>query len=626
MSFEANNPSMMSKNAKRSEDPSTFRAPNIEGLEILEKLGAGGMSVVYKARQILVDRIVAVKVLLNPGGEDGQKRFQKEAKLTSTLEHPNIVKIISFGVSHDGQLYLVMEYLDGLSLQEELKRNGPPTLKRFQEVFLPALAALEKAHGLGLIHRDIKPGNIMLCKTETGAETVKLVDFGIAKVFGESKAQQLTKSDVLLGSPTYMSPEQCLGQPLDSRSDLYSLACVMYETLCGEPPFSGQTALDIMLKHSSEPPPSVSELSRKIDIRKELASVTLWGLAKDPAQRPQTASQFASKLNQALESITLDKAPMLKTPAGNVSGPMRWRLIGITFALLSIGVISWKLLADKTGVRAEIAKPPLKIVSSQKKLARLDDEGKLPEKPEDRCVFFLRQAKRAEKAFAIDAAESHQKSHTEAVLAAYKNAVPYTLVNGKESLLTARCNSMVASAAMLLFQEERDYVYLETAWDYAKKALKGLEKEGQIPDLPDKWVLPDEVLPNTITATITAYEILATVIEFMPQGHGTEKEAIDYCEEAIKLAESDDWQCGLAGQCALTEISLLLKQGKNVDASAIVDQVSHAMKKAENNKRLAEQDVLFWGPVESAYNRLGEKQKAAEVRKHIKEIESKFKR
>ena len=150
-------------------------APEIESLEILELLGKGGMSLVYKARQKQLDRIVAVKVLskLAVRGEDGIKRFQNEAKLTSTLDHPNIVKTISFGVSRDEQPYLVMEYLEGLSLADDLKQHGRLKLQKFKEVFLPALSALNQAHEAGLVHRDIKPGNIMICRNDAGAETVK---------------------------------------------------------------------------------------------------------------------------------------------------------------------------------------------------------------------------------------------------------------------------------------------------------------------------------------------------------------------------------------------------------------------------------------------------------------------
>jgi len=287
-------------------------APRIDGIQIIELLGKGGMSLVYKAKQSTMERFVAVKVLSKISSEEGIKRFKQEARNTSSLDHPNIVKTISFGISQDNRPYLVLEYLQGVSLYDELKQNGRLTLEKFRGVFLPALSALAQAHEAGLVHRDIKPANIMICR-EASDEVVKLVDFGIAKLYStEAEAQGLTKTGEVIGSPAYMSPEQCLGKPLDGRSDLYSLACVMYECLSGEPPFSGSSALEVMQQHHSAPAPTVSELSRKIDIRKELASVTLWGLNKDPAKRPQTASEFMRKLSEVLEKITLDKIPQLK--------------------------------------------------------------------------------------------------------------------------------------------------------------------------------------------------------------------------------------------------------------------------------------------------------------------------
>ena len=355
------------------------------------------MSFVYKARQKQLDRIVAVKVLskLAVRGEDGIKRFQKEAKLTSTLDHPNIVKTIAFGVSGDEQPYLIMEYLEGLSLADDLKQNGRFKLQKFKDVFLPALSALNQAHQAGLVHRDIKPGNIMICRSGTSAEIVKLVDFGIAKVFGEvaSDTQNLTKSGAVLGSPTYMSPEQCLGKPLDGRSDLYSMACVMYETLSGEPPFSGESSLDVMQKHSVKPPPTVSDLSRKIDIRKELAKATLWGLAKDPAARPQTASEFARKLNEVLERITLDKVPRLKKSAAASSRTLAQQPLTIVLVLLCALMICGELFM------LTYHQPPVRVQgkSATKTADAFKDASFLKDERE-----YKRSLARAEKTFGAD--------------------------------------------------------------------------------------------------------------------------------------------------------------------------------------------------------------------------------
>ncbi len=289
-------------------------APDIENLEILELLGQGGMSRVFKARQIDLDRIVAVKVLNKVADAQAMQRFKNEAKNTSLLEHPNIVRTLSFGLSKDQQPFLLMEYLEGKSLAELIEQQGSLDYRRFRNIFLPVLSALQTAHEKEIVHRDIKPGNIMICKDASGNEQAKLVDFGISKTFMTDSQQNLTKSGAILGSPTYMSPEQCQGQQLDKRSDLYSLSCVMYESLVGEPPFSGESMLEIMQKHVGGALPEPKDVRSKIDINKDLLKTILWGLEKIPDSRPQSASNFAEKLANALERVTLDKLPILKQP------------------------------------------------------------------------------------------------------------------------------------------------------------------------------------------------------------------------------------------------------------------------------------------------------------------------
>ena len=287
--------------------------PDIEQIEILELIGSGGVALVYKARQMNIDRIVAVKVLAKSAIADevSLRRFQQEAKLSSMVSHPNIATIISFGISREGSPYLVMEYLPGKTLAQELSSVGRLSLKQFRDVFLPVLSALSAAHQAGMIHRDIKPSNIMLYETD-GFESVKLLDFGIAKSIDGGAAQNLTKTGMLLGSPPYMSPEQCNGLPIDSRSDLYSLSCVMYEALVGQAPFSAGSALEIMHKHSMEAPPTVAELLRKIEIDHSLASAILSGLAKDPSARPQSAQVLFNKIRPILDQISLAEIPRLK--------------------------------------------------------------------------------------------------------------------------------------------------------------------------------------------------------------------------------------------------------------------------------------------------------------------------
>lgn len=312
--------------------------PKIPRIEIIRLLGRGAMGSVFQGRHTDMDRLVAVKVLAKITDEDAIVRFKREAQHTSLLNHPNIVKTLSFGVSEEQLPYLVLEYLQGHSLAEELKEHGRFSFERFRDVFLPILSALDMAHQQKIIHRDIKPANIMICTDPSGYRVPKLVDFGIAKEYGQNEnAQALTKSGALLGSPMYMSPEQCQGKALDGRSDLYSLACVMYESLCGETPFSGESSLEIMQKHCLESPPTVSDLSRKIDIKKELAKITLSGLAKDPANRPQTAAVFAKELTAVLEKITLDRVPQFKDGRKRVD---RKSIAILSFVFVAFGVLA----------------------------------------------------------------------------------------------------------------------------------------------------------------------------------------------------------------------------------------------------------------------------------------------
>ena len=288
-------------------------APKIEQIELLECLGRGGMSVVYKARQILLDRIVAVKVISRSIlDERSLRRLQQEAQLTGSLNHPNIANTMGFGFSQDEQPYLIMEYLEGITLDDEFKSASPMKFSRFAQIFLPVLQALECAHQAGLVHRDIKPSNIMICKTDDGQEVVKLMDFGIARSVDDEDRQKLTQTGAILGSPAYMSPEQCMNKALDARSDLYSLSCVMYEALCAQPPFTGSSALDLMQQHASSKLPSTAELCRQMELPPAIASVLLRGLSKNPDKRFQSAGEYLEALKKRLNEITLDRAPRAK--------------------------------------------------------------------------------------------------------------------------------------------------------------------------------------------------------------------------------------------------------------------------------------------------------------------------
>jgi eukaryotic-like serine/threonine-protein kinase len=201
--------------------------------EILSLIGTGAMGAVYKAKHNTIGRIMAVKTLGAANREDERsvQRFQQEARAMSVLTHPHLIQIADFGTMEDGTPYLVMEYLEGISLQDYVRKNGPMPVELALPVFSQIADALEHAHSKGVIHRDLKPSNVML--TGEKHDFAKVLDLGIAK--GEDDLH-LTATGEVFGSPLYMSPEQCMGQPVDARSDVYSLGCLMYETLAARPP------------------------------------------------------------------------------------------------------------------------------------------------------------------------------------------------------------------------------------------------------------------------------------------------------------------------------------------------------------------------------------------------------
>ncbi len=275
-------------------------------LEIIGRIGKGGMAVVYKAKHLVMNKLVAVKLLLPHLTSDptSLKRFQQEAQATATLNHPNIVHIHDCGLT-DGQAFIIMDFIDGQSLEQVIQKEGKFAPERALEIFVQISEALNHAHERGIIHRDLKPSNVMLTSDKNGFDMVKVVDFGIAKLLmndnGETM-QNLTQTGDVFGSPLYMSPEQCSGQKLDNRSDIYSLGCLMYEVLTGQPPIVGKNFLDTMQKHLTElPAPFVAELTKSA-LSKRMQVIVFTCLAKEPSARYSSMKAIASDLKTAITS------------------------------------------------------------------------------------------------------------------------------------------------------------------------------------------------------------------------------------------------------------------------------------------------------------------------------------
>jgi hypothetical protein len=263
-----------------------------------ERLGAGGMGEVYLAEHMLLRRPCAIK-LVRPervGAPDNLLRFEREVRTTATLTHPNTVQIFDYGHAEDGTFYYVMEYLPGLTLDQLVKRHGPLPAARAVHFLRQLCGALREAHAVGLIHRDIKPSNVMVCERGGLHDVAKLLDFGLVLAQGISQeGERLTQEGTIAGTPAYMSPEQAAGRAdLDAGSDIYSVGCLAYFLLTGQPPFAGRSAVRMLAAHLYEPPTPL--LSQRPDVTEELQTIVLRCLAKTTAERFASARHLESAL------------------------------------------------------------------------------------------------------------------------------------------------------------------------------------------------------------------------------------------------------------------------------------------------------------------------------------------
>ncbi|MBA3857307.1 MAG: hypothetical protein C0507_10410, partial [Cyanobacteria bacterium PR.3.49] len=365
-------------------------APTIEpGTILLGKfrvvglLGVGGMGSVYRVDHLLMERQFALKCLNKfQEANASWRRFQNEAKAAHMVDHPNLLKVFEFGLLESGQPFFLMELVEGQTLSDEIKSLGHLPIERAVSIFIQVAFAIDYAHKRGIVHRDLKPSNIMLVppKSEHESESVRVVDFGIAKLTGvdEFNQQTLTKTGEVFGSPFYMSPEQCMGLPVDHRCDLYSLGCVFYETLTSAPPFMGESALSTMMKHQSEIQLPLKEASMGMSYPALLEEIISKLLEKDPANRYQSAGQLANELITLEQAIKEHKqqisgqGPTLASSLQPGSGQSKIdhfvktltlaKLIGVGLSMYLLGAASLYAgltILNKQGVKTAVVEQPI---------------------------------------------------------------------------------------------------------------------------------------------------------------------------------------------------------------------------------------------------------------------------
>ncbi|MBK9145979.1 MAG: protein kinase [Candidatus Melainabacteria bacterium] len=391
-----------------------------ERYDVLKELGSGAMGLVLLARDTRLAKQVAIKVLSDERNkEENIRRFQQEARLAGRLNHTNLVRVLDFGVSEKNHPYLVMDFVEGETLKDMISREHRLSPETTMEMLLQVATGMSYAHKQNLVHRDLKPSNIIATTDDAGKRTFKVLDFGIARTIDDDRS--ITRTHAILGSPLYMSPEQARSQTADTRSDIYSLGCIVYECLQGEPPFSGETVMDTLSMHISseapapEAPPPLAELVGEM-------------LSKRPDDRPasmdkiiETLHRIQERIHEQIHEQVKDRAPQDREEApedgaNKAGGKSRAFAVILATVLLVAGLWAGSLFVRPDSVKKIPPAPrdldPLKDMPPH--LARKDvdlDELKeeLRRHPDSDRMIFLQTAELNDEIFEILAASDRRQ-------------------------------------------------------------------------------------------------------------------------------------------------------------------------------------------------------------------------
>ena len=303
---------------KKKEDPTLGRIGELIAgrYRVLKVIGQGGFGAVFKAQHTATGDTVAIKVLRTDVAEsqDVIARFRQEAKATSKLKHPNTVRVFDFGQMDDGNLYIAMEFLEGTTFSDLMRKEGPIEPRRIVHIAGQVLKALSEAHSKGIVHRDLKPDNIFIQAVHNEPDYVKVLDFGIAKsLAGDSTQGDMTSTGAILGTPRYMSPEQARGAKIDARTDLYSLGLILYECMTGVTPFVADSPLSMLLKRVQEEPPRVHDCLA-LPTPEGMCDVVLRSLQRDPEQRWASADEMLQAMNASVDTVLLEAKSVVPMP------------------------------------------------------------------------------------------------------------------------------------------------------------------------------------------------------------------------------------------------------------------------------------------------------------------------
>jgi serine/threonine-protein kinase len=336
-------------NTPSSVRPSSLVGQTLGGRYLVTDLiGAGGMGAVYRAQHVQLQKPVALKVLNAEMAlhKEAAQRFEREAMVSARIMHPHVVSANDSGRLPDGSLYLVLEFVQGRSLRQLIDEEGRLPPPRALAICGQIAEALAAAHAADVVHRDLKPGNVMLLNREGKSEFVKVLDFGLARIVGQpSTSEPLTRTGAVFGTPEYMSPEQARGDVADHRADLYALGVILYELLAGRPPFQAPELVAVLIKHMQEAPPPLPP-----DVPEPIARYTMSLLAKQPADRPSDALQVVKGLRRlGPPSGAFSLAPSAPAPSGGLQLGARAKQVG--------GVLLRGAQSGLSFLRSELTRP-----------------------------------------------------------------------------------------------------------------------------------------------------------------------------------------------------------------------------------------------------------------------------